>query len=332
MSTSKKVFLSALLLFITFLIFQFAFNEQTQIADPNFTPKNTTKKFNNSTAPVIAIDEAHNNFLTASGRYRPFAQVLESYGFKVKANNKKFTKELLNKTQVLVIANALDRKRTDWMPPYEQAMSEKEVAVLIKWIKQGGSLLLIADHTPFPKIIENLTDELGFQFSNGHVDNAVFRKSDNTLANHLITEPRHQPVESSYLPTLLSAPKTSDYFSREINKVRTFGGSAFLPPTNAVSLLTLTNGKESLEPEIPFQINTNTKKRGVGNWSQGAILELDRGRIAVFSEGMMFSSQYDTKTGNAYGLSSSGAEQNELFLLRVMSWLTRTLEITEKTN
>lgn len=307
---------------LVFFIFQFIANDQTQIADPNFTPKNTTKRFEKATAPVISIDEAHYNFLTASGRYRPFAQVLESYGFIVTTNRKQFTSEQLNKAQVLVVANALDRRRTDWMPPYGQALNNQEVAALILWIKKGGSLLLIADHTPFPRVIDNLTKELGFKFSNGHVDNAIFRKSDQTLAKHLITAPLYQSATTSYLPAYVPTQNSSDYFTAEISQIRTFGGSAFLPPSNATSLLTLADGKEALEPEVPFQINANTKKRSVGNWSQGAILEFGKGRIAVFAEGMMFSSQYDTKTDNTYGLSSKGAEQNEQFLLRVMSWLT----------
>ncbi|MEM5552742.1 hypothetical protein WNY63_18640 [Pseudoalteromonas neustonica] len=44
-------------------------------------------------------------------------------------------------------------------------------------------------------------------------------------------------------------------------------------------------------------------------WSQGAVLELGKGRIAVFSEGMMFSSQVDSTAGKKYGLTSAGAQQ-----------------------
>lgn len=59
----------------------------------------------------------------------------------------------------------------------------------------------------------------------------------------------------------------------------------------------------------------------VYGWSQGAVLEVGKGRVAVFAEGMMFSSQVDTKTGKTFGLASKGAEQNEAFLLNTMAWL-----------
>ena len=59
----------------------------------------------------------------------------------------------------------------------------------------------------------------------------------------------------------------------------------------------------------------------MSGWSQGAVLELGKGRVAVFSEGMMFSSQLVESTGKTMGLRSVGAEQNEEFLLYIMRWL-----------
>ncbi|NNG45348.1 hypothetical protein HJP15_20915 [Pseudoalteromonas sp. NEC-BIFX-2020_002] len=60
-------------------------------------------------------------------------------------------------------------------------------------------------------------------------------------------------------------------------------------------------------------------------WSQGAVLELGKGRIVVFSEGMMFSSQVDSTTGKKYGLTSAGAQHNEQFLNSVVHWLVEEL-------
>jgi hypothetical protein len=45
------------------------------------------------------------------------------------------------------------------------------------------------------------------------------------------------------------------------------------------------------------------------------------GRVAVFAEGMMFSSQVEAKTGKTYGLRSLGAEQNEQLLRNLIAWL-----------
>jgi len=89
--------------------------------------------------------------------------------------------------------------------------------------------------------------------------------------------------------------------------------------------LTLGKGAVSITPAIPFQVNANTPRVSVEGWSQGAVLQIGKGRVAVFAEGMMFSSQLDTKTGKKYGLTSMGGEQNEMFLLNVMHWLSGTI-------
>ncbi len=60
----------------------------------------------------------------------------------------------------------------------------------------------------------------------------------------------------------------------------------------------------------------------MNGWSQGAVLKFGKGRLAVFSEGMMFSSQLDVKTGKKYGLRAVGAEQNEQFMLNIFYWLS----------
>ena len=147
-----------------------ACSDSPQQSDPDFRPKDRVAHFSSDSGPLVLIDEAHNNFLTMSGRYKPFAQVLESDRFKVSSNDKAITENLLRQVDILVIANALDRKRQDWLPPYGEALNDHEVEALKSWILNGGSLFLVADHTPFPKTIENLALALGFQFINGLLD------------------------------------------------------------------------------------------------------------------------------------------------------------------
>ena len=57
-------------------------------------------------------------------------------------------------------------------------------------------------------------------------------------------------------------------------------------------------------------------------WAQGAILEFGNGRVTVFSEAMMFTSQLYVPTGEKMGLVSRGAEDNEQFLLNIMHCLS----------
>ena len=297
-----------------------ACSDSPQQSDPDFRPKHRVAHFSPESSPLVLIDEAHNNFLTLSGRYKPFAQVLESDGFRVSSNDKAITENQLRQVDILVIANALDRNRQDWLPPYGEAFDNHEVEVLKSWILNGGSLFLVADHTPFPKAIDNLALALGFQFINGHVGNATFSKVDHSLAEHATTYNKEisQNIGEKSQPLFL---QSINNVSPDILQVRSFGGSAFKAPEKAISLLNLGNGITATEPKVPFQVNADTPKVPMSGWSQGAVIELGKGRVAVFSEGMMFSSQLVKSTGKAMGLRSVGAEQNEEFLLNIMRWL-----------
>lgn len=241
-----------------------ACTDGSQQADPDFTPQNTQQRFDEENSPVVLVDQAHHNFLTINGRYRPFFQVLESDGYTVKANNKRFTLNNLKNTNILVIANALDRDRQDWSPPYTQALSEEEVTSVTQWVSKGGSLVIIADHAPFPKVVESLINEFDFQFSNGHVDSALFKADNGSLGQHVITS------------------------GDSIKQVKTFGGSAFKAPVTATSLLTLGEGVISLEPKIPFKIAATTAKRSMQGWSQGGYWNSEKAELLSLLKEWLF--------------------------------------------
>jgi hypothetical protein len=278
-------------------------SDSDQQPDPDFIPKNTKNSFLKVKSPVVFIDEAHDNLHKINGRFKPFSQVLMSDGYTVKPSKENFTFEYLKQADVLVIVNALDKTRRDYNPPFGDAFDIEEVEAVKQWVSQGGSLFLVADHTPFPKVIEKLARAFGFEFSNGHVDNAIFRIDNKSLIDHEITK------------------NTSN--SEHIVQVKTFGGSAFQIPKNAEPLLVLGKGAISLMPDIAFQVNADTPRISMDGWYQGAVLEVGKGRVAVFSEAMMFTSQLYIPTGKKMGLVSDGAEQNEQFLLNVMHWLSK---------
>lgn len=311
------------LIFLCLVLAISACSESSQQADPDFQPRDNTTSMTSVVNTVVVVDEAHNNFLTISDRYKPFKQVLSNNGYKVRSNTRSFTSDRLNKVDILVIANALDRNRSDWQPPFGRALDDAEVNNIKKWVSDGGSLLLIADHTPFPKVIENLALAFGFEFSNGHVRSYVFRSADNTLAEHPITTgaDKNSSLES-IIPMSMKASNETSSLSGQVTQVKTFGGSAFKAPDEATSLLKIGQGVVSMEPLIPFQVTSSTPRISMNGWSQGAVLKFGKGRLAVFSEGMMFSSQLDVKTGKKYGLRAVGAEQNEQFMLNIFYWLS----------
>jgi len=208
-----------------------------QVSDPDFRFANTKPAYSAGKGPVVCIDEAHHNFHTAGGRYSSFANLLRDDGYEVKALAQRFTRDALKACGVLVIANSIgEENRGDWAYPHSSAFSREELPELYFWIQEGGALLLIADHSPFPGATAGLAALLGVAMVDGYAELRgggelpdMFRASDGGLAAHPITAGRSQ--------------------QEAVTEIGTFRGSAFqfsedyLPllilPQNAVAVFHL---------------------------------------------------------------------------------------------
>jgi hypothetical protein len=63
--------------------------------------------------PRVALDQAHHNFHTLEGRYRPFGELLSSDGYAVVPNTEAFSAASLAAARVLGVANAMGGEGTD---------------------------------------------------------------------------------------------------------------------------------------------------------------------------------------------------------------------------
>jgi hypothetical protein len=77
-----------------------------QMADPDFNASVSHPAYTRR-RPKVLFDEAHNNFHTASGRYKPFADLITNDGYQVVPNKQAFALKMLSGYRVLVISNAL---------------------------------------------------------------------------------------------------------------------------------------------------------------------------------------------------------------------------------
>jgi len=294
--------------FIVFI--SLSINAQQQ-GDMSFKPKNTIRTFSQEQSPLVLLDEAHHNFHTMDGRYRPFVNILKSDGYLVKKNKEPFTKERLAHADILIISNALNVKNVkNWSLPNYSAFSRDEIEVVYQWVKNGGSLFLIADHMPFPEAAEDLAAIFGFQFNNGYARDLnnkkqLFNKSSGTLVDHPILK--------------------GTGVKEEVKSVKAFTGQAFLSPSNAKPLLVFGDSATSRMPKKSWKFNDDTPEISVKNWHQGATLEFDKGRVIVFGEAAMFTAQVSGKAKRKMGVIAKGAEQNEQFLLNIMLWLSREI-------
>lgn len=284
-----------------------------QRADLEFEPPIMSQAYAENKGPIVGIDEAHENYHTANGRYSAFAKLLRRDGYQIERLQKRFSAETLDGIDIVVIANPINkRNQKNWTLPTPSAFSKKEIHVLHDWVENGGSLLLIADHMPFPGGAGDLASSFGIHFSNGfaYPGNKVKGQRDifrfgKGLKKNVITQGRNE--------------------DERVTRVTTFTGSAFKPPKEATPLLIFGDGSISLEPHKAWDFTKDTPGLKIDGWCQGAIMEISKGRLAIFGEAAMFTAQISSKGNQRMGMSSPEAPQNYQFLLNTMHWLSSLL-------
>ncbi len=297
---------------------------QMQVVDPEFEATVTNPAYA-SDGPLVGFDEAHRNFHTSTGQYKPFADLITSDGFVIRALKEPFTAESLRGLSILVIANANAGNRTD------PAFTEEECDAVREWVRGGGSLLLIADHAPFGSSARNLAARFDIEMGDGWVleprENGMttqieFTRDSGRLADHAITRGRDE--------------------SERVNIVRSFTGQSLSVPDGAVALMRLSEhareaaNTDDLNAEAAARRPTDPQgtpgavSKSVAGLAQGLAMEFGKGRVVVLGEAAMFSAQVVTLQHEGRdvtikaGMNVPGND-NRQFALNVMHWLSRLL-------
>lgn len=284
-----------------------------QVADTSFSIAQRTPTYTNN-GPRVLLDEAHTNFHTLDGRYLVFGKVLRQDGYDVRPSRVPFSAAALAEARVLVIANALNARNGGgkWELPTPSAFTPDEIAAVREWVRGGGSLLLIADHMPFPGAAGDLAAAFGIQMRNGFaydstrtVSKFTFTRVGGRLASHPITNGRTA--------------------AERIDSVVAFTGQAFSVDAPGTALMTLAPGTIVLKPRVAWQFDGATPTEPGAGLQQGAVTSFGAGRVAVFGEAAMFSAQLQGPTRTPMGMNDPAAPQNAQFLLNVLHWLSGLL-------
>jgi hypothetical protein len=279
-----------------------------QVADTTFRPEVGPPTWEPGEGPRVLIDGAHENFHTVDGRYRVFADLLRRDGLVVEGLEEPIGPGALEGVDLLVIANALGARqaREGWHLPSQSAFATSEMDALDRWIEEGGALLLLADHMPFPGAARELGARFGVAMADGFaVDTTdisgayIFRASDGSLAAHPVTA--------------------------GIDSVATFTGQAFrVLGDDAVPLLVFRTPAVQLEPDTAWSFHDATPSYPVDGWAQGAVIEHGAGRVVVLGEAAMLSAQLARRgdgTTLRMGMNAAPAAQNGRFALALVHWL-----------
>ncbi len=274
-----------------------------QIPDTAFLFQNPHPHFTPGKGPAVCLDEAHYNFHTLDGRYATFGKVLREDGYQMQSSREAFSAASLSNCKVLVIANALDSvSNSNWVMPNRSAFSAAEIKAVNEWVKNGGSLFLIADHMPFAGSAQDLAQSFGVTFLNCFAMDNRRRSPERFFRGN---------------KTLIDCE-----ISRGVDTVVSFTGSAFRLPKGAQPILALRD-YTILLPETAWQFNETTPYQDSRGLYQLAYLRYGKGKVVVSGEAAMFSAQLAGPNRNRVGMNQPEARQNPQLLLNIMNWLSQ---------
>ena len=238
--------------------------------------------------PVIVFAEGHNNFGDdRDSSNAEMEQFLAREGFELRQYMGEITREALQGVSILHTDNALapeNQNELDWTLPTPSAFTPEEISIIYDWVHDGGSLLMVIEHMPFGGSYEDLAKAFNVETSNGFavdkrllngyseetIDDAgwfVFRQDNGALGDHPILTGRQPHERIAFLATDV--------------------GSAFRLPNCAVSLMTFGSDAISLEPSVSWKFDPMTPRRSVSGWSQGGVMKVGKGRLAVLGDNFL---------------------------------------------
>jgi hypothetical protein len=260
--------------------------------------------------PRVMFDEAHHNFHTTEGRYKPFVDLVMNDGYRVIRNRQSFSKTRLSGFKILVISNALGAEEDDDEGADTSAFNNDEIEAVYDWVKSGGALLLIADHAPFGGAAAALANRFGVDMSKGYTfdpkncvagspTQLIFSRENKLLAIHPITQGRGE--------------------DERINVVRSFTGQSLKGPQGSAGILNLSDTATD-SPTYAAQTSVSAAGR-----SQAVALKVGKGRVLVQGEAAMLSAQISGQDKRAMGMNVPGND-NKQYALNLMHWLSGLLK------
>jgi hypothetical protein len=303
----SKVSVVAPVLLAALLSFATAFAQQ--VADPNFDTRVAKPAYAKKEHPKVLFDEAHNNFHTATGRYKPFADLITSDGYTVTPNKQKFTRDALKGYDILVISNALGAERMNMPEASNPAFTDAECDAVRDWVKDGGSLLLIADHAPMGSANEILAKRFNVEMSKMFtLDESNTPKEDNNPGFIVYTRERG----------LASHPITNGRDASErVNRVIAFTGQSLKGSADSTAFLQLADTAMDAMPGGAQPVPAKGR-------AQGIAMQFGKGRVVVLGEAAMLTAQLAGPIRNPFGMNRPGTDDRQL-ALNIMHWLSKLI-------
>jgi hypothetical protein len=307
--SAVAVVVSAVLALLALTTMPAVVSTAQQIADPNFDTKVARPAYAKKN-PKVLFDEAHHNFHTADGRYKPFADLIRSDGYIITPNRQPFTAAALKPFDILVISNALGAPQMNAAEASHAAFTDAECEAVAGWVRAGGALLFIADHAPMGAAAERLGQKFGVGMSKAYtLDEAntppgdnnpgfiLYTREKNSLADHPITRGRND--------------------AERVGRVIAFTGQSLKGPEGSVAFMKLSDTAKDALPGMGAHVSAAGRAQGLA-FSHG------KGRVVVMGEAGMLSAQLAGPNQTPFGMNRPGIDNRQL-ALNLMHWLSRLI-------
>jgi hypothetical protein len=269
-----------------------------QVVDPNADTNVTDPAFVAGKGPVVVVDSGHDEFQTLAKNYAPFGALLTHDGYVVRDFDTPISVANLVGAGVLVIVDPVNSKDPPDRPKYQStsAFTPREIATITDWVKNGGALLMIADHPPYAGGLRALASSFGFDIEMYAAQKVAQKDADAeffSFANG----------------GLVDGPLTHG-----LPQIQTFYGTAFTAPAAATPLLRFDSTWKMLVTDKPPRPMTPNDLRG-------AALPVGKGRVVLLAEAGAWTAQLVGKKKRFMGFEAPGAEGNKRFIRSVVYWL-----------
>lgn len=180
-----------------------------------------------------------------------------------------------------------------------------EIETIRSWVRNGGSILLIADHYPFGAAAAKLAEAFGVTMHGGFTE----------VENQYPDQKDPSAIQYSRQNGLLADHPISNGRSirERVDRVMSFTGQSFDAPRGSAILKLPPSAVEYVPPPPEFQ------PRPAGG-AQGVAFDYGRGRVVVLGEAGMLTAQVNDD-GLRFGMNVAGFD-NRQFVLNVMHWLS----------
>lgn len=265
--------------------------------DPDFKPEVAIPYFK-VRHPVILFDQAHMNMASDDGRYAPLIHLLESDGFVVKNVMAKFTPALLSEGNILYIASSqgIDSERK--IEKNSVTFTDDEVETVQSWVKNGGSLLMMAEHSPNGDGLHSLAAKFQVSIGEGEInDPQNYLISLQSTSNLLFTNENH---------LLMNHPIIFGRTPHEsVHRVAIFSAQSVKGPSDSKPVL-------GLSPSAESYLKNGSRRPVAPGFCAAVAFRYGKGRVIVFGDSGIFTAKIRASSNEKEGMNREDLDNAKL--------------------